>query len=1184
MRHDSERDRRRLNLHFVLGLFASWLVFTGTLAWGEGPSNKLQLIPAQWNRQPVLMIPCVRGQPPTIDGVIAKGEWAGAASTSAFFDIQTGVLVRNPVRLYVTYDQKAMYVAMDIHRPIGSAPPRAQYGPGHHQSMWWQDDSFELTIEPPHAATAAHKGYVFLGNSAGGWSDLRYDSPGFVDTAWHGQWEYKASPTGHGSWHAELKIPFSQFEGVGTPKPGDEWALGIQNQPVTPQKQPSDWSGTWGFGGDSYQTSVRARIILGGANDPIFRFEEFGKLESNETAPTCGVRLAVTNPEQAPRALKWHADLFRCAPRPAGTLAFIPLWDRVREVQRTGKPLKDPNEPTQAQRSEADLLKELNGRYAYVTSESQEKSLQPGETAHFVLAAPAEVGEYVLGCECSDAKTGEVLAAQVLPYQVLPKFELSLKPFFLSHQKIRATVQADNPPTSADRVHLSLIVEGKQLDQADVPLARDAEETHGYLSTVQWAAEQTGQVQAQLLDRDGKVLETANASLLRPPTPAWFDQKLGESQVVPPPYGPVTSTAENTATVWQREIRFGPNALPESIKARGDELLARPMALRLKAGNLTEHSLQGTMSRTGSTPREVVFESSEKGGALTLHTRTAMHYDGTMRYDIELIPERATKVQDLVLEIPLQARWAQLFAHQGTGTDFSRVKVDGEFGKLQHWFDVYKSGAMPFTFAFFLGSYDRGIQWFCGSDQGWSNANEDKKISLVRQGDEVVLRIVFIDREMTLDKLLKLNFGLTVTPLKPVERGKEKTWVAFNRPQDLREKGLASFDRDFPAIKARGVDMVFTNPTQATAHGQPYLYDRDDIQFMKQFVALTHNHGMLYLPYGGWGVCPDAPGFELFAKEMLKEPLRSVGYGDYWHNPASTFQDWWLGGAKWQRETMDFDGVYLDGTAMPELTANELDGFAWKDDKGHAHGTYPVWACRRFMERLFVLEHCELGRPGLVQLHDGRMPLYFVTAFTDSTVAGEYHMALGRHSLLDVFTPDEFAVYYATVPQGDERHVIWYNWMKLPVSENQMEAMTFLHDEPQIASNSVFSDQIGYKAATQPWPRLRLLRKAFTGADFLPYWGGTSVARLSPTKGGVLSSGWVDRVNKRAMVIISNLGTEPWAGDVQLNGDNLGVDAHAKVVDGMFNLPLKQTAGQSIPVRLAGQSYRLFLELLKIAC
>ena len=319
------------------------------------------------------------------------------------------------------------------------------------------------------------------------------------------------------------------------------------------------------------------------------------------------------------------------------------------------------------------------------------------------------------------------------------------------------------------------------------------------------------------------------------------------------------------------------------------------------------------------------------------------------------------------------------------------------------------------------------------------------------------------------------------------------------------------------------------------------------------------------------------PGFETFGVEMLKEPLRNAGWGCYWHNPAGTFADWWLDGARHCIADCGFDGMYMDGTCYPELSANELDGMAWTDPAGNQHGRYPIWAIRDFIERLYVMLHCELKRTGGVDIHDGREPLHFIAGFSDTAVSGEYHLTRGK-TILEVFDPHEFAAYYMTHLHGVARRFIWANWMKLPITENEMWSMVLLHDMYLPLAGGTpkyYWNYVGYDAKTQAWVRLRKIREAFDGAEFLPYWSERKPIAAEP--GGPLASAWVDKEKRRALVVVSNLATKPWQGTVRFDTSLLGVGADAEVADAMFDQPLGRKAAEPVPVAIEPQRYRLFI-------
>ncbi|NUP98389.1 MAG: hypothetical protein HUU35_00900 [Armatimonadetes bacterium] len=1125
----------------------------------------------QWPRQPVIGVPPLVGAAPSIDGHVNYQEWVNAAHVIGFTDLDTGTAAVYPVHLYLTYDQEALYLAWVVYRPPLQPTPKATFEAGPHEHIWWKDDNVEVVLEP---GRDAGYGYAFAGNSIGGFSDLRYPLKGSgSDGSWSGQWLYRATRAGLDNWHAELRVPVAQFANAAPLQPGSAWNLGVMNQPITPRKAMIDWTMLWGFGSPGYASPNKATLAFLGPNSPVVRASELGRLrptakDTEAGVQPAGLRIIVNNPGSQAQALRWQAAIYRYpGKREPGMLAFYELWDRLLSVQASGQPLRDPKDPTQAFRTAADLLAELGQRYQPVAEADYVVKMEAGKPGYFPLQTPLERGEHLVVWRITDTSTGQTVAAQAVPFSILPSLDLQLRPYFLTHRKLRVEADVREVAQRGDQVTAALAINGEVVAEATVGVDPAIGSAVSYLDTTRWPEGQEGRVIARLLGADGQERERNEATLTRPPTPDWFGRNLGRSAVVPPGFEPVRKLDERTVALWQRQYRFGEQALPTSIISRGTELLARPMRLHLP-GLPT-----GTLRALEADQRDARFESTA-GDALRLTTQSAVHYDGCLRVDLTLTPRQPTPLESLVLEIPLVERYATLFTHNSTGTDFGTSVADGLGGALGNWFARYPNGRMPFTFGFFLGSYDRGLQWFCESDRGWCNRVEQQKIELRRGPGEVALRIHFIDRPVTLSEPLRLNFGLMVTPVRDATPGRKLLPVAFGGPDELRRFGLPALEDWFGLAARRGATVVSSYMNDPDHFGQPRLYHQPDRELMKSVAEAAHRQGLKYRPYSGWGVHTNIPEFQTFGLEMLKEPLRNAGWGSYWHNPASTFADWWLDGVRQLVTEQGFDGIYLDGTFYPELTANELDGFAWSDAQGRRHGIYPCWAIRDFSERLYVLLHHELRPDGMVDLHDGREPLHFVTGFADTSTSGEYHLSRGK-TILEVFSPEEFAAYYMTHLHGSARRFIWWNWMKLPISFNEMQAMALLHDTPLPLGGGMiklYGTEVGYGVPSQPWSRLRLLRNAFAESEFLPYWEQTAV-KLSPA--GAMASGWLDRRGGRLMVVVSNLHTTPWKGELRLDAAGCGIAPETIWADAMFDQPLGRKAAEALPLAIEPQRYRL---------
>ena len=656
-----------------------------------------ELIPDTWSRQVVLSVPPARPKAPVIDGHVTYKEWYYASSLGGFIDVDTGNLSDLPVRMYVCYDDQFVYMGFVIYRPAMNPTPRATFQPGQHEHIWWKDDNLELVLWPGRPEKGIEHFYAFCGNSIGAWSNMRGEIEGTGgDSTWPGQWVYKASRAGRDNWHAELAIPIKQFPACEKPGPGAVWFADVMNQQVTPAKKMIDLGLIWNLQEHGYRSQNLARLVFVDEG-PIVRPHGLGRLRrtGEQTQETVGLRQVFYNQGKEPYTLDGEIQLFRApAPRPAGALAFFDLWDRIIKTRKTGKPVIDPKQEVQAFRSEADLLRELNERFKFVAERKGTFTVAPGKAGYFNLERPVETGEYIVAYRFSDAKTGEVMNAQVVPYAILPALDLSLRPHFLKHEKLRAEASLRNTQVAeGDKVQFALRRGDQVLATASAAVAPQAEAVHAYLDTHNFELETEATVTALLVRADGTERMTSSKSIRRPATPEWYGNQIGRSKVVPPPFEAVRVVGDETVQLWERRIEFGEDGLPRSVLARGTELLARP--IRLDLGDLTP---AWELRCASADDRDAVFEAQGAAGGLRFALRSTVRYDGTTRFDLRVTPDdTAAQLSRLVLEVPLVSRYARLMTHHTTWTDPARSDTKGFAGSLDRWLDEHIRAALEYA-------------------------------------------------------------------------------------------------------------------------------------------------------------------------------------------------------------------------------------------------------------------------------------------------------------------------------------------------------------------------------------------------------------------------------------------------------------------------------------------------------
>jgi len=273
--------------------------------------------------------------------------------------------------------------------------------------------------------------------------------------------------------------------------------------------------------------------------------------------------------------------------------------------------------------------------------------------------------------------------------------------------------------------------------------------------------------EALLRDPQGNVLERVTGEYDAQPTP-WLGNGLGLDPVVLPPWTPLEVSGARISC-WGREHRFAATALPEQITALQRPLLgAGARLVLLDDGGRTREFAEAQYRVRSRADHEVSFEARSSLPGLTAHLTGTMHYDGMIKYALELRPEAALALGGLRLEIPLavakylhcvrdqmraNSEWKRVPEGQGVVWDSTQVTSRRVLGSFA-----------PFLW---VGDERGGLAWFADSDRGWVTDDERPCLELVREGDTVTLRVNFINRPTTLSEPLQVVFGLQATPVRP---------------------------------------------------------------------------------------------------------------------------------------------------------------------------------------------------------------------------------------------------------------------------------------------------------------------------------------------------------------------------------------------------------------------------------
>jgi hypothetical protein len=610
---------------------------------------------------------------------------------------------------------------------------------------------------------------------------------------------------------------------------------------------------------------------------------------------------------------------------------------------------------------------------------------------------------------------------------------------------------------------------------------------------------------------------------------------------VPHPWTPVKVDGA-VVSVWGRSHNIGPNGLPARIVSNKTELLARPVTLEIDGRPIV-------------TDAECRFETSSlesarwharaHSGDLDYSCNGLAEFDGMLRFDVEMTPRRPVSLRRLSLCIPLHREQATLLHFYPPLYDYPKMT----------WFkpDRPNSMARPakwgcrFTPFVWLGNEDRGLQWFCESDEGWKSDRPESVIELAEEGAEVVLRIHFFDTAATLDRPFRVTFGLMAGPVKPGPTTfapptlRYSHWATYGMadPQPGSNPPTTGLDR----LKGLGVKFVGMHEDWTDFEGMPRATQPEKLH---RLVEEAHRRGMGLVLYHAMFVPDIAPEHAAMAEECRCEPTsayyvhsREPRQFDYPVCYRSRWSELFTSGIERLFSEYHIDGLYLDGAASPIHCANARHRCGYLDASGQRRPTFTIFAAREQMKRLRAICDAQ-GRPTIIVAHMSAMVTLPTLSFADVLLTGEQYWkapADFRPSL------EFFRTECMGHPHGLPTHFIGYP----PLGGPWATTMTALHSAPS------------------PWCpdglEMWKLQDHFDveHAEWFPYW---SPQRLASTdRPEVLVSGF--RRQRAVLLAAGNTSARPVRVHLQLNERLLG--------PAIGTLPMKDAVtGKELPSEAAG--------------
>ena len=668
----------------------------------------------------------------------------------------------------------------------------------------------------------------------------------------------------------------------------------------------------------------------------------------------------------------------------------------------------------------------------------------------------------------------------------------------------------------------------------------------------------------------------------------WLGTADGVTRKVPAPWTAVetrTTRGGMAVSCWGREYQFDRRDFLTRVRTAGEQVLAGPVRLVARADGKEVRWKSGPMDPIAAEPDQAVFSRQMSGAGLMVTSHTAVEFDGMVRIDWTLGSRKRVRLDQLAIEMPIHPRHAENLCFfpgsWGSASNAMALPVDG-----------MTAGFKPFVW---LGDNQRGLAWFCESDENWFNADPNGVTEIRREGDAVVLRVHLVsspvnvvpgsgdgteftglgtEREAGAHTVagLRYTFGLHATPVKPVERDAWDHRIVCIGQDDLvgPTGGLDVSPSRLDRLAEAGVRtiVVFEYWTDAEGHSRTTHGKQ-----LKKLIKACHDRGMKVLLYFSFLISDLASEWRDFGKDCVVMPKGGYPVFHYLPQPEqsawrvclkSVWQDFLAEGIAHVMDEFDVDGIYHDGTEYPFGCCNtEHDCGTLRADGGVAL-SYPIFGVRGAMRRIYNVVRSR--KP------DGQLNIHNSTCMTIPTLGwgtsywdGEQFQNI-RHgdAEIDELLPlDAFRAEFMGHQWGVPAEFLCYNE---PFTHEEAWSFCLLHDVPVRPG----SDDKHLELTSKIWRVMdEFGRKE---SEWLPYWDNGDYVTVS---GAEAYASLYRHPDNGVLAVVSNLSRKAGRITAKLDAARLGLgDSRLAATDAITGKSMRITAG-TLDVKLPSFGWKL---------
>ncbi len=616
-----------------------------------------------------------------------------------------------------------------------------------------------------------------------------------------------------------------------------------------------------------------------------------------------------------------------------------------------------------------------------------------------------------------------------------------------------------------------------------------------------------------------------------------------------------TTDYEVEVDMWGRSYRFSHAMLPTSIVSAEEEILSSPIRLAGIVNGEPVTWQSKDVFLLCSNKSEAVVSGCQANDNLIIDVTSKFEFDGMIRMDMVIMPQRersskreaSPQIERLWLEVPFNKHRAILFHYW-----------PGGWGHAKNSGAIPENGlTLPFKPFIWIGWEEGGLSWFAESDKGWEPKEENYCIEIVREGEEVILRLHLLDKQPR--KLpLTLTMGLQATPVKPMPKDFHQWRIYHGANYGIENQAINQEEDEtvLDHITELGVKTLVSYENWTPIQG---YWKTTEESKLRHLVSECHKRGIKVLLYFGYELSTLAPEWGKMADDVLVKGVNGEFAGGYQRLPEqrayivcynSRWQDYFIEGISRALEDYGFDGVYLDGTIEPWGCANERHGCGYRTLDGSLKATYPIFAVRELMKRLYTIIQ---SKGGIVNAHQSTCCVTPTLAFCHSYWDGEQFQGgeLATEALqklpLDTFRaefmgknfgiPCEFLVYEKPPDWTFERALAFtllHDVLVRPLNLEELELMS-----------KIWKVMTDFGVSTAEW---------------YPYWENERFLKLEPD---YIKASFYQKKDK-LLLVVSNLS------DKQEVEGKVILDTTALKISGNLRLCYDAITGENIPIKDSG--------------